>query len=261
MPTRYLKSGVRDSESIDKLSPLAETLFYRLLVTVDDFGRFDARPAMIKANCFPIKESVTLNKCKDLVIELKDSGLIHVYESDGKQYLQMCKWDNKPRAQESKFPTPEYNDIQVYTSVCNPHTDVPLTVTVTETKTETKTDITPEGVSQSVWQDFKNLRKAKKAPITQRVIDGMQEQAEIAGWTLEQAMSECCVRGWQAFKAEWVEAKKTYAQQAQDIARTTVPASSGRDPALQKLDEDARLSKPNPEILKMIREGLRGKVA
>ena len=260
MPTRYLKSGVRDSESIDKLSPLAETLFYRLLVTVDDFGRFDARPAMIKANCFPIKESVTLNKCKDLVSELKEVGLIHVYESDGKQYLQMCKWDNKPRAQESKFPTPEYNDIQLYTSVCKPHTDVPLTVTVTETKTETKTDITPEGVSQSVWQDFKNLRKAKKAPITQRVIDGMQEQAELAGWTLEQAMSECCVRGWQAFKAEWVAEKPKLINKF-DIAHTTVPSRSQRDPALAKLDEDMKNAKPNPEILARIKEALKGKVA
>jgi len=260
MPTRYLKSGVRDSESIDKLSPLAETLFYRLLVTVDDFGRFDARPAMIKANCFPIKESVTLNKCKDLVSELKEVGLIHVYESDGKQYLQMCKWDNKPRAQESKFPTPEYNDIQLqlYTSVCKPHTDVPLTVT--ETKTETKTDITPEGVSQSVWQDFKNLRKAKKAPITQRVIDGMQEQADLAGWTLEQAMSECCVRGWQAFKAEWVAEKPKLVNKF-DIAHVTVPSSSERDPALAKLDEDMKNAKPNPEILAKIKEALRGKVA
>jgi len=260
MPTRYLKSGVRDSESIDKLSPLAETLFYRLLVTVDDFGRFDARPAMIKANCFPIKESVTLNKCKDLVSELKEVGLIHVYESDGKQYLQMCKWDNKPRAQESKFPTPEYNDIQLYTSVCKPHTDVPLTVTVTETKTETKTDITPEGVSQSVWQDFKNLRKAKKAPITQRVIDGMQEQADIAGWTLEQAMSECCVRGWQAFKAEWVAEKPKLVNKF-DIAHVTLPSSSLRDPALAKLDEDMKNAKPNPEILAKIKEALKGKVA
>jgi len=260
MPTRYLKSGVRDSESIDKLSPLAETLFYRLLVTVDDFGRFDARPAMIKANCFPIKESVTLNKCKDLVSELKEVGLIHVYESDGKQYLQMCKWDNKPRAQESKFPTPEYNDIQLHTSVCKSHTDVPLTVTVTETKTETKTDITPEGVSQSVWQDFKNLRKAKKAPITQRVIDGMQEQANLAGWTLEQAMSECCVRGWQAFKAEWVAEKPKLVNKF-DIAHTTVPSSSQRDPALAKLDEDMKNAKPNPEILAKIKEALRGKVA
>jgi hypothetical protein len=260
MPTRYLKSGVRDSESIDKLSPLAETLFYRLLVTVDDFGRFDARPAMIKANCFPIKESVTLNKCKDLVSELQESGLIHVYESDGKQYLQMCKWDNKPRALESKFPAPEYNDMQMYTSVCNKHTDAPLTETETKTETKTKTDITPEGVSQSVWQDFKTLRKAKKAPITQRVIDGMREQADIAGWTLEQAMSECCVRGWQAFKAEWVAEKPKLVNKF-DIAHVTVPSSSERDPALAKLDEDAKLAKPNPEILKMIREGFKGKVA
>jgi len=260
MPTRYLKSGVRDSESIDKLSPLAETLFYRLLVTVDDFGRFDARPAMIKANCFPIKESVTLNKCKDLLGELKESGLIHVYESDGKQYLQMCKWDNKPRAQESKFPTPEYNDIQVYASVCKPHTDAPLTETETETKTETKTDITPEGVSQSVWQDFKNLRKVKKAPITQRVIDYLQEQSDIAGWTLEQTMSECCVRGWQSFKAEWVTEKPKLVNKF-DIAHVTVPSSSERDPALVKLDEDAKLAKPNPEILAKIKEALRGKVA
>ena len=260
MPTRYLKSGVRDSESIDKLSPLAETLFYRLLVTVDDFGRFDARPAMIKANCFPIKDSVSINKCKDLVDELEIKELIVVYVVSGKEILQMCKWDNVPRAKESKYPAQVDRRIQVHTDVCKSHTDVPLTETETETKTETKTDITPEGVSQSVWQDFKNLRKVKKAPITQRVIDGMQEQADIAGWTLEQAMSECCVRGWQSFKAEWVAEKPKLVNKF-DIAHTTVPSSSQRDPALAKLDEDAKLAKANPEILKMIREGFKGKVA
>jgi hypothetical protein len=63
----------------------------------------------------------------------------------------------------------------------------------------------PDGISQSVWDEFvKTLRKAKKAPVTQRVIDGMQEQADLAGWTLEKAMEECCIRGWQSFKAEWV---------------------------------------------------------
>ena len=56
MPTRYLKAGIRDSETIDRLSSAAEVLYYRLLVTVDDFGRYDARPAMLKAACFPIKE-------------------------------------------------------------------------------------------------------------------------------------------------------------------------------------------------------------
>ena len=104
MPTRYLKPGVRDSEAIDSLSSQAENLFYRLLVTVDDFGRFDARPAMIKASCFPIKDSMTINKCKDLIEELVNKNLISVYEVEGKNVLQMSKWDNVPRAKESKYP-------------------------------------------------------------------------------------------------------------------------------------------------------------
>ena len=132
MPTRYLKPGVRDSEAIDNLSPLAETLFYRILVTVDDFGRFDARPAMIKAQCFPIKESVSINKCKDLLDELGQANLIFVYQIESKPFLQMSKWDNIPRAKESKYPTSVDTCIQL-------HTDVPLTETETETKTETKT--------------------------------------------------------------------------------------------------------------------------
>jgi hypothetical protein len=133
MPTRYLKPGVRDSEAIDNLSPLAETLFYRLLVTVDDFGRFDARPAMIKAQCFPIKESVSINKCKDLLDELGQANLIFVYQIESKPFLQMSKWDNIPRAKESKYPTSVDTCIQL-------HTYVPLTETETETKTETKTE-------------------------------------------------------------------------------------------------------------------------
>ena len=136
MPTRYLKPGVRDSEAIDNLSPLAETLFYRLLVTVDDFGRFDARPAMIKAQCFPIKESVSINKCKDLLDELGQANLIFVYQIENKPFLQMSKWDNIPRAKESKYPTSVDTCVQM-------HTDVPLTVTETKTQTVTETYICP----------------------------------------------------------------------------------------------------------------------
>ena len=143
MPTRYLKPGVRDSESIDSLSPQAENLFYRLLVTVDDYGRFDARPAMIKANCFPIKDSISINKCKDLLEELEIKELITVYVVSGKNILQMSKWDNVPRAKESKYPAPVDKRIQVHTDVNKLHTDAPLTETEAETKTETDIYICP----------------------------------------------------------------------------------------------------------------------
>ena len=108
MPTRYLKPGVRDSGRIEGLSekPDAEILYYRLLVSVDDFGRTDARPLMIKALCFPIRLRATADKCMQWLTALADVGLIHLYEVDSKPYLQIAKWDNKPRAAFSKYPQP-----------------------------------------------------------------------------------------------------------------------------------------------------------
>lgn len=132
MPVRYLKPGVRDSELIDLLEPQTEVFFYRLLVTVDDFGRFDARPAMLKAACFPIKDSVSAKDCEAMLIALARAGLVFVYEADGGKVLQVQKWDNKPRASASKYP--EFTDAcaQMYADECGcPHvfTDVALTVT------------------------------------------------------------------------------------------------------------------------------------
>ena len=67
---------------------------------------------------------------------------------------------------------------------------------------------TPVGVSEIVWQDFKNHRRAKKAQVTQRVVDEIAKQAMLAGWPLEEAMKETVVRNWQTFKAEWVTVKQ-----------------------------------------------------
>jgi uncharacterized protein YdaU (DUF1376 family) len=76
-------------------------------------------------------------------------------------------------------------------------------------KPVTNINTTPEGVSQSVWQDFVSHRKANKASITQTAITRIANEAEKAGWTLEQALSECVARGWKGFKADWVAEKQT----------------------------------------------------
>lgn len=224
MPIRYLKPGVRDSEAIDALTPLAETMFYRLLVTVDDFGRYDARPAMIKSHCFPIKEAVTAEDCRALLAELADAGLILVYEVDGKPYLQMLKWDNLPRAKESKFPAPANICTQMYADAPHAQTNVPLTETETETETQTENRKktrdkpasipAPDGVEESLWADFLAIRKAKRAPLTATAMQAIEREASKAGWTLAQALSECCARGWQGFKAEWVAGRPQSAPNA-----------------------------------------------
>lgn len=208
MPTRYLKPGVRDSESIESLSPNAEILYYRLIVTVDDFGRYDARPSMVKAACFPIRESMTASKVDSFLKELSEHGLIVVYQVEGKPYIQLCKWDNVPRAKESKYPALENECMQMYADVCSMNTDAPLTVTVTKTETVTKTLNAPEGVSPEVWDSFVKQRKARKAQITENVLNSIGREARKAGWTLESALNEIVVRNWQSFKAEWVADKQ-----------------------------------------------------
>lgn len=58
-------------------------------------------------------------------------------------------------------------------------------------------------VTEQTKSDFKKLRLAKKAPITERAITAIRKEAERAGIDLETALIECCARGWAGFKAEW----------------------------------------------------------
>lgn len=206
MPTRYLKPGIRDSELIDQLSPMAETLFYRLIVTVDDFGRADARPAMVKATCYPIKADITAQQCDAMLAELATVGLVDVYTIDGKPYLQLRKWDNAPRAKASKFPAPAYGCAQTYasaeqnestterefaqvhTDARNPRTVLPVTGTETGTdnrepepkKGAAKFDPTsielPDWLDREAWAMWCNDRKDRKKPITERAAKLQIEQ-------------------------------------------------------------------------------------
>lgn len=65
----------------------------------------------------------------------------------------------------------------------------------------------PESVSDEVWTDFLAMRKAKKNPLTATALKMIAKQADLAGWSLEDAITEIVARGWLSFKAEWVREK------------------------------------------------------
>ena len=111
----------------------------------------------------------------------------------------------------------------------------------------------PEGVSQQVWDSFVKQRKTKKAQVTQLVIDGIQKQAHIAGWTLEDALNEVVVRNWQSFKAEWVAKPENKADQV----FTTVPSRFERDPALIAVEQKLKEAVPMPPEIRAAIERLR----
>jgi uncharacterized protein YdaU (DUF1376 family) len=135
----------------------------------------------------------------------------------------------------------------------SPPNQEPLTINHKPIKEKATSVAPPVGVSDSVWQEFKTLRKAKKAPITQRAIDAITSEANKAGWTLEKALEECVVRGWQAFKADWVATKANPA----DIVRLTVPSKNEPDPALEKIKADALKAAPMPESFRQFAQQVR----
>ncbi len=99
----------------------------------------------------------------------------------------------------------------------------------------------PPDVSQQIWGDWVALRKSKKAPITQTVLNGAIAEAKILGWPLEKFLAEWCSRGSQGLKAEWI-VKPNPA----DKVRLTVASSNEPDPALLKIAEDAKKAAPIP---------------
>ncbi len=111
MPNRILREGFRDSESISALSDGAESLYVRLLLSVDDFGRFDARPGYIKSQCYPTRE-VSLKEVSKRLTELAKTmdvngePLVTLYIVNGRPYLVMHKFGQRLRAMRSKWPAP-----------------------------------------------------------------------------------------------------------------------------------------------------------
>ena len=108
----------------------------------------------------------------------------------------------------------------------------------TEKETEKKATVvaTPDGVSEIVWHDFVKHRKAKKAQITQTVIDGIRREAQKAGWTLEDALREIVVRNWQSFKADWVAVKQDAVSKRQETMNQLTRGMATPKPFWQKPD-------------------------
>ena len=110
MPNRLLKDSICTSEDIDRLTWFEEVFFYRLIVNCDDYGRMDARPKILKAKCFPLKDVAEQHLGKALN-KLSTAGLVSLYEVDGRPYLQLVTWaiHQQIRAKKSKFPAPDIN--------------------------------------------------------------------------------------------------------------------------------------------------------
>lgn len=106
MPSRILREGILDSESVCSLTFPAEVFYRRLMSVVDDFGRFDGRVSVLRSRLYPLQiEKVREADISRWIAECEKAGLIVLYVVDGKQYVLFNKTDT-PRAASSKYPPP-----------------------------------------------------------------------------------------------------------------------------------------------------------
>lgn len=78
------------------------------------------------------------------------------------------------------------------------------------------------GINPQIVDDYLALRKSKKGgAMTQTAFDGLQREANKAGYSIEQALKTCCERSWVGFKADWV-IEKVNREQSITIAANSV---------------------------------------
>lgn len=206
MPDRIIRESACMSETLNELSDFAERFWWRLIVNCDDFGRYDARPKILKGRLFPLSESKTFADMQRALTELASAGLIEVYEVGGRPFLRVVKWDlhQRIRAKRSKFPEPADTCCQMTASAdnsCrNPIQSNPSEIRNSECEMRNaKTTRAPahDPVLAAVMTAFMNKINPTPSPTC------IEELKAFAG----QMGSECCIRAMDialdAKKANW----------------------------------------------------------
>lgn len=206
MPNRLIKDSIRFSEKVNSLSDFQFRLWVSLITYVDDYGRGDARPAVIKGTCFPLRDRIT-NKDIDAALNaLAGAGCVGLYKVDGKPYLYFPNWQSHQniRNKKSKFPAPENatcNQLHTIESNCEQmHANVPVIQSESESESESNPSARVSALDVAL-NDFAEMRKKMRKPLTDRALAlTLSELEKLAPGDDEKKiaiLNQSIQRGWQ----------------------------------------------------------------
>ena len=203
MPNRIIKESICTSDNLDQLSAFQETMFYRLLVNCDDYGRMDARPKILAAKLFPLKDIRTI-QIEEGLRALTSAELVIIYEVDGKPFLQMKTWERHQqiRAKKSKYPSPESgNKVSVSTCKQMIADDSKCSRNPIQSESESESESNPKDARAALKESFDvfwaayprhtGKQDAYKAfvklkpdeALMQAILAGIEKQKQSAQWT------------------------------------------------------------------------------
>lgn len=202
MPNRLIKESICTSDNLDRLSWFEEAFFFRLIVNCDDYGRMDARPAIIRSRLFPLK-TVTDAQIEKALQSLRSADMIDIYEVDGRSFLQMRTWEKHQcvRAKKSKYPAPD-ESLQAYDSKCmQMHADVPVIQSESESNPNTnRARFTPPTIEETIAYFAEKGEPA-------RLAEGFHDYFTSNGWKVS---GRTLMKDWKASARNWIRNDKEW---------------------------------------------------
>lgn len=106
MPNRILREGILSSELVASLKWEEEVFYRRLFSIVDDYGRHEASPVLLRSRCYPLQtDFVRVADITRWMAACQKAGLILDYAANGRRYIQIVKFGQQTRTP-SKCPPP-----------------------------------------------------------------------------------------------------------------------------------------------------------
>jgi len=199
MPNRVIRDGLLSSDSFNALPPDAQMLYVRILLVVDDYGRFDGRDAAIKSACYPVSD-IRLTDVSKMLTTLVGSRLIQRYDATGHTYISVPRFNQRLRIKRERHPAPpEFECIsdsdsdsdsgRHMTGMCQTDdghvSDIEISQETPLSDVVSRVDTYPPCLDipafHEAWGEWDAHRREKKKPITPRSRGMALKQLEAMG--------------------------------------------------------------------------------
>lgn len=274
---RNIKPGFFANEDLAECDPLARLLFAGLWCLADREGRLEDRPKRIRAELLPYDTC----DADDLLNQLQSRGFIVRYLHGEGRFIQVLKFDShqNPHMKEAKSSIPAPGSPvaapaqQSAETSKAPEQHSARTVQAPDKNQESPADsgflipdslipdtkgetaprkraaapaapvaVKPDDVEPQTWADFLTLRKAKRAPVTQTVVEDAKRECVKAGMTLENFLRVWCRRGSQGLEAAWLKPDERQLARPGSSANDTPTETYAQRAARQRMEEVAPMA-------------------
>lgn len=195
----------------------SECFYRRLMSLVDDFGRYDGRIAILRAQLYPLAlDRVSEPDVGKWIRKCEEVALVRMYTVDVRPYIELLRFKQRLRAELSKWPDPPPISADNCPRMSADGGDPPLTRSTTSPPSSSTSS--PNGGAReehgktviplllsteefaSAWRDWMKHRREIKKPVTPGSQTEKQTLKTLEEWGEKRAIDAIrytIFKGWQ----------------------------------------------------------------